>query len=136
MAAAIALQLAVALADDPGLALENAWIRAMPPGMKMTAGFGTLRNAGPEPIELTAYSSPQFADVSLHRSETIDGVSRMREVPSLVVAAGTRIELEPGGYHLMLMAPRAGLQPDRPIVVVMQSADGREYPFEVPVERR
>lgn len=118
------------------LAFDAAWVRALPPGMHMTAGFGTISNPGGEAIELTAFSSPQFADVSLHRSETVDGVSRMREVPSLRVEAGASVELKPGGYHLMLMQPAAPLQAGQSVNLVMTAADGREFSFEVPVERR
>ena len=121
---------------DPQLAFDAAWIRALPPGMHMTAGFGTISNPGGEAIELTAFSSPQFADVSLHRSETVDGLSRMREVPSLRVEAGASIELKPGGYHLMLMQPAAPLQAGQSVNLTMTAADGREFSFEVPVERR
>lgn len=121
---------------EPQLAFDAAWVRALPPGMHMTAGFGTISNPGGEAIELTAFSSPQFADVSLHRSETVDGVSRMREVPSLRVEAGASVELKPGGYHLMLMQPAAPLQAGQSVNLVMTAADGREFSFEVPVERR
>lgn len=126
---------ATALAD-PQLVFDAAWVRALPPGMHMTAGFGTIGNPGSEAIELTAFSSPQFGDVSLHRSETVDGVSRMRAVPSLVVAAGASVELKPGGYHLMLMKPAAPLQAGQSVSLTMTAADGRAFRFEVPVERR
>jgi copper(I)-binding protein len=69
------------VAGEYTLDFDKAWVRALPPGMGMTAGFGTLINSGAEPIEITAFSSPQFAEVSLHRTEIVDGVSRMREVP-------------------------------------------------------
>ena len=68
---------------------ENAWVRAVPTGMKMTAGFGRLRNPGPTDIEITAFSSPSFGDVSLHRTELVGGVSKMREVPVLAISAGS-----------------------------------------------
>lgn len=121
---------------DPQLAFEAAWVRALPPGMHMTAGFGTISNLGGEAIELTAFASPQFGDVSLHRTETVDGLSRMREVPSLLVEAGASVAFKPGGYHLMLMKPAAALQDGQSVTVTMTTADGREFHFEVPVERR
>jgi copper(I)-binding protein len=60
----------------------------------------------------------------------------MREVPSLRVEAGASVELKPGGYHLMLMRPVAPLQAGQSVNLVMTAADGREFSFEVPVERR
>ena len=123
-------------AGGNGLAMESAWVRAMPPGMQMTAGFGRFHNLGAQTIELFAFSSPEFDDVSLHRTETVDGVSRMREVPSLVIAGGEAVELAPGGYHLMLMGPNRPLSEGQAISVSVTAADGRVFHFELAVERR
>ncbi len=113
---------------------ENAWVRAIPPGSMMTAGFGKLINNGPEEIEITGYSSPQFASVSLHRSVLEDGVSRMEEVPMLSIGAGSEVELAPGGFHLMLMRP---LQKDAKLVLLhIDVSPDRRFSYELPVERR
>lgn len=123
-------------ADGTGLALESAWVRAMPPGMQMTAAFGRLHNPGTQAIELVAFSSPDFGELGLHRTETVDGVSRMREIPSLVIAGGEAAELAPGGYHLMLMGPIRPLAEGQSVAVSVTAADGRVFHFELPVERR
>ena len=104
--------------------------------MKMTAGFGILSNPEPAAIEITSFSSPSFGDVSFHRTELVDGVSKMREVPALSIAAGAEFVLEPGAYHLMFMMPSADIQPGQVIVVEMIAADGRSFSFDMPVERR
>ncbi len=121
---------------DAALTFEQAWVRAMPPGMKMTAGFGRLRNAGDEPVVVVAVSSPQFAEVSLHRSEIVDGVARMREVPEIELGPGETLYLEPGGYHLMLMMPTVAWSPDGPVRLSIATREGAIFEFEAPVERR
>ena len=133
----VVLQCAGALAaDGAGLLFESGWVRGLPPGMGMTAGFGRLHNIGEEAIELVSFSSPQFGDVSLHRTEHIDGVSRMRAVPSLVIAAGESVALKPGGYHLMLMMPAGPMPEGQTVTLEMKAADGRVFHFAVRVERR
>ena len=123
-------------AGEADLGFDEAWIRPLPPGMKMTAGFGQLRNSGPVAIELTSFASPEFGDVSLHRTEIVDGMSRMREVTSLVISPGETVELAPGGYHLMLMLPAAPLVAGQTVAVDMTGSDGRIFRFRLPVERR
>lgn len=118
------------------LEFEQAWVRPVPPGMKMTAGFGTLHNRGSEAIALTSFTSESFGDVSLHRTEKVDGVSRMREADELLVEPGNSAVLEPGGYHLMLMMPKAEVQPGMAVIITMSANDGRRFRFDVPVERR
>jgi len=122
--------------EEAGLAFDNAWIRPLPPGMKMTAGFGLLRNPGNESIQIVSFTSPEFGDVSLHRTEMTDGVSKMLEVSSLSVGAGETATLEPGGYHLMLMMPAVEIQPGHTVTIEFDTADGRRFSFSVPVERR
>jgi len=134
--AGLLLWLCTVSAGEAGLSFDEAWIRPLPPGMKMTAGFGLLRNTGAETIELAAFASPEFGDVSLHRTELVDGISRMREVPSLNIAPGETVELAPGGYHLMLMMPTVALSAEQTISVQMQTSDGRVFRFAVPMERR
>ena len=123
-------------ADDGELVFAGPWVRALPPGMGMTAGFGTIRNPGAGDIVLTAFASPEFADVSLHRTEQVDGMSRMREVASLEVPGGGAVELAPGGYHLMLMKPSQAVQAGQSVTLEMTAEDGRVFRFTVPVERR
>jgi len=125
-----------AATGETGLTFEEAWIRAVPPGMKMTAGFGKLGNPEAEAIELVAFASPSFGDVSLHRTELMDGMSRMREVPVLSIPAGESVELVPGGYHLMLMMPAEAIGPGQEVIVQVTVGDGRIFSFELPVERR
>lgn len=136
----LALFVAAALAacqpapTDP--VFEEAWIRSLPPGVKMTAGFGLLKNETGQDIEFNRFGSPAFKSVSLHETVVVDGVSKMQEVDSLTLASGESVELAPGGYHLMLMMPMASISPGRNISVEMTAADGRTFTFEVPVEKR
>jgi len=113
---------------------ENAWVRAMPPGSMMTAGFGRLVNKSGKDLEISAYTSPQFEEVSLHRTIQEAGVSRMKSVPVLKIPAGTELELAPGGFHLMFMGPAEEIE--RVIWIHIELTDGRQFSFELPVERR
>ena len=120
--------------DEP--TFDGAWVRALPTGSRMTAGFGTLSNPGPDPLEIVGFTSPEFGDVSLHRTEVENGMSTMREVKTFRIDPGSRLVLEPGGYHLMLMMPAGDVQAGQTVVLAMTLADGRTFSFEVPVEKR
>src|SRR5690606_17917768 len=58
-------------------------------------------------------------------TRVVDGVSRMREVPGLPVAAGGVVELRPGGLHLMLMRPVSPLAAGDVARVEFILSDGR-----------
>ncbi len=102
--------------------------------MPMMGGFGRIENRCAEEVAVIAASSAQFVDVSLHRTASEDGMSRMRPVPRLQVASGTVAVLEPGGLHLMLMQPRAPLEAGDTVSVTLKLEGGRELPAEFVVQ--
>ncbi len=120
----------------PGLALEAAWVRAMPPGKSMTAAYGMVINHYPQAIEIVSISSDAYAHVSLHQSVLENGVASMRAVEPWLMEAGSRLQLEPGGYHLMLMRPQRAIAAGDQVSLVLTSSDGAEYRFTLPVESR
>lgn len=122
-------------AVEPPLRAEGAWVRAAPPGMPMLAGYVRLTNAGDRPLRLVAVFGERFAAVELHRSETVDGVSRMRPVPELEIAPGETVTLEPGGLHLMLMHPDPALREGNRVVLEFEFAGGVRLPVEFVVGR-
>jgi copper(I)-binding protein len=122
--------------EDRSLLLEEAWVRAAPPGMKMTAGFGQWVNKSADPIEIMNFSSPDFQDVSLHLTVNEQGVSRMNAVASLTVPSGGTVEMAPGGYHLMLMQAVREFAPGDRVILEVTDAAGSAFAFELPVERR
>lgn len=103
----------------------DGWLRAPPMPMPMMAGFGRIENACAEPVAITAARSDAFGSVELHETTVVDGVSRMREVAGLPVAAGGEAVLQPGGLHLMLMQPASPLAEGDVARVEFTLADGR-----------
>lgn len=82
--------------------ISNAWVRAMPPTQSMTAGYLALDNTGDSAITITGATSDASPRVEIHTTVTRDGMQRMQPVDAIEVKAGGRVELAPGGYHLML----------------------------------
>lgn len=107
------------------LSVEQAWVRAAPPGVPMLAGYAELHNTGDAPLRITAVESTAFGSVSLHETTVVDGVSRMRELPGLAVEPGASVRLEPGGKHLMLMEPRQPVDARSPLRLRFVLEDGR-----------
>jgi len=115
-----------ACAGECTLQVRDGWIR-LPPGMGagMAAGFGRIENSCPAPATIVAASSPAFADTSLHETKVVGGISRMRALPQLHIAANASTVLAPGGLHLMLMQPTAAVKPGATVAVRFTLQDGR-----------
>jgi len=112
---ALALTLALALvtpvtADNKAITVENAWARATAPGQIAGSGYLTLINTGDQADQLIAVSTPLAAQAEIHQTSMDGGVMRMRELTEgLALPARSRVELKPGGTHLMFMALQSPL---------------------------
>ncbi|MBO9716389.1 MAG: copper chaperone PCu(A)C, partial [Pseudoxanthomonas sp.] len=61
------------------VAMSDGWVRLSPaPRPMMLAGFGRIINGCTTAQVVVAARSPRFGDVSLHETQVVDGVSRMR----------------------------------------------------------
>nr|WP_242734004.1 copper chaperone PCu(A)C [Xanthomonas translucens] len=106
---------------------QAGWVRLPPSAaMPMAAGFGRLHNPCGQTLAVVAVRSPAFAEVSLHQTTQVDGVSKMRELERLPLAAGADAVLQPGGLHLMLMQSAQPLREGASVPISFVLEDGRE----------
>ena len=117
------------------LLLEQGWVRAPMAGRAMTAGYGQLHNRCTHAVSLVGLHSAQARHVELHRTEITDGISRMRPVPGLQLAAGQRVSLEPGGLHLMLHGLQPGVVPGSQLELEIDDGNGH-WAYRLPVRAR
>ncbi|QHL91154.1 copper chaperone PCu(A)C [Sphingomonas changnyeongensis] len=81
--------------------ITDAWAPASISGLGTGAGYLTISNAQNAPDRLVGVASPWAESVTLHRSQTVGAMTRMRAVAALDLPAGGQFVLAPGGYHLM-----------------------------------
>ena len=83
----------------------------------MGGGYLKVTNTGAEADRLIGGSLPIAATtVEVHEMSMTDGVMRMRKLDKgLEIKPGQAVELKPGGYHIMFMGLREGLQQGQPV---------------------
>ena len=94
-----------AIADDyqvKSLRISNPFARATPPGAKVAGAFMTIRNQGTEADRLVSASSPIAGLVEIHEMAMEGGMMKMRALKGIDLKPGATVELQPGGYHVML----------------------------------
>jgi copper(I)-binding protein len=91
------------------LTVTGAWSRTTPPGIPVGVVYLTITNDTGKSDRLLKLKTAAASSVEVHRTETIEGVARMREVSMLHVAPGETVKFEPGGMHLMLMGLKGPL---------------------------
>lgn len=90
------------------------------------AGYATIRNEGATEMLIDAASSDAFGAIEIHEVREIDGVMRMRPLSELRIEPGRRIELAPGGKHLMLFRPQRELSSGDTVEIVFSLRDGSQ----------
>ena len=104
--------------------VREGWVRLLPGGMPMQAGFGRIENNCAVPVTIVAARSAAYGSVELHETRIVDGVSRMRAVPELRIPPEGSAVLKPGGLHLMLMQPHKPLKAGSKVAIEFELRDG------------
>jgi copper(I)-binding protein len=126
----------VSTAAAEPLEVGSPWIREAPPGARVLAGYMRFFNRGATPVTLVNVTSPDFESAEIHRTVIEDGVARMLPVARLEIPANGRIDLEPGGRHLMLYNPSRPLRAGDTTTLTIHLADGSDVRLSVPVVPR
>ena len=137
MRAALFLALAVAsAAAHATVTATGAWVRGTVPAQKATGAFVTLTSS--EGAKLVAVSTPAASSAEIHASESRGGIAHMHALDALPLPAGKRVELKPGGFHIMLFGLSRALAAGElvPLTLTVEDLRGKRTAIEVRAEVR
>ncbi len=107
----LAILLTAACGQDgkPDIRPGNAWARPTR-GDAPGAVYVAINNKGSADDRLVGAFTDRAAMAMVHQTELVDGVATMRMAGEINIPAGQRIEMVPGGTHIMLQGLRAPLR--------------------------
>jgi periplasmic copper chaperone A len=116
--------------------VKDAWVRATVPQQKATGAFMQITAA--TDARLVAASSSAVPLVEVHEMVMDNNVMKMRQIPALELPAGKRVELKPGGYHLMLLELKQQMKPGDtlPLTLVFEDKAGKRESVDIKAEVR
>ena len=117
---------------EPDIQLGNAWARPTR-GDSPGAVYVAINNKGSADDRLTGAFSDHAAMAMVHQSELVDGVARMRMAGEINIPAGSRIEMVPGGTHIMLEGLRTPLHKGDSFPLVLKFRESGEEKVSVRV---
>lgn len=127
--------LAACSRSGPVLDVSDAWVRATPPGVAMTAGYMVLRNRTGRPVVIESVSTSASNHAEIHHTGSSDEMTSMRHAGAVELPPGDTLTLRPAGTHLMIMGVEQPLREGDTIAIVVQFADGTQQHIDVPVQR-
>lgn len=113
--------------------VTNARVVAVPPGIRETSVFATLRSTWDAEVRITGVSSPAAGHAMLMVTRTQDNMTGMSMTDTLTLPAGGTLTLSDTGDHLMLMDLKEPLQPGQTIPVTLTDDEGRTLTIQAPV---
>lgn len=116
------------------LTIEAAWTRATPAGAKVAGGYMTITNSGTAPDRLVGGTFPLAGRFEVHEMAVANGVMTMRELAKgLEIGPGQKVELKPGGLHVMFMDLKSPLRDGQPVkgTLVFEKAGTVEIEYRV-----
>jgi len=91
---------------------------------EQAALYFTVSNAGAAPDTIMEVDAGDLGVASLHRSDTQDGIMRMRPAGPVEIPANGRVDLRPGGLHVMIEDLTHTLAEGDTVVVTVRTARG------------
>ena len=116
----------------PEIKVSDAWARETVAGQSATAAYMTIANDGAGDDRLVSVAAPAPAMAMLHSSENSGGIARMREMGTgVAIPAGGRIELKPGGSHVMVTGLGAPLKAGQSLKLTLRFEKSGDRPIDV-----
>jgi periplasmic copper chaperone A len=131
------LMSAVSVGAWAQVTVQHAWVRATVSQQTATGAFMHLQSSAD--TRLMGASSPVAGVVEIHEMSMGEGgVMRMRSVPGLDLPSGKKVELKPGGFHVMLLDLKTQLKAgdEVPLTLVLQGKDGQRSTLVIKVPAR
>lgn len=123
--------------DAAHVQADNAWARASVKGQQASGAFVQL--TAKEPLRLVGVETTAAAAAEIHEMKMEGDVMRMRQIDGIDLPQGQKVELKPGGYHLMFQQLKAPLQEgsEIPVSLVFEDAKGvtSRLHLQLPVRR-
>ncbi len=118
------------------LVIGHPWSRPTPAGAPMGVAYLSITNQGTEPDALIGASSPASSGVQFHQTTISEGMARMRPLGEIEIEPGATVKIEPGSFHLMLVALKAPLAAGKSVPLTLQFLRAGSITVELSIEAR
>ncbi|MPY75763.1 MAG: copper chaperone PCu(A)C [Alphaproteobacteria bacterium] len=134
MLQAASLALAQGTQPAPGIQVSDPWARAAGKAAHSAVAYLVLENSGEASDKLVSASTPAAGRVELHTHIKDGDIMRMRQVQSVEVGARSKVQLKPGGLHLMLLDLKGPLAQGTHFPLTLRFEKAGEVTVEVAIQ--
>ncbi len=117
------------------LSINDAWARPALAGNNAAVYFVIDNTSAPADVLLSASSDVAQA-AEIHTSEIQNDVMKMLWQEKITIHFNTKVELKPGGMHVMLVNLKSDLKPGETIMLTLRFQNSGEMKLPVQVQER
>jgi hypothetical protein len=121
--------------DEKYLVIEDAWIAEAPPVSKVMVAYMRFNNAGTKAIEIIRAESDLYSSIEFHETIHENAMARMIRHDTLNIPANSKLELMPGGPHMMLFNPKKRLAAGDTVNIKLTTKNNKIKTVTVPVKK-
>jgi len=114
--------------------INDAYVRATPPGLPNSAAFMTVKNESAKDINIIKASSSVAKVVELHTHDMKNGVMKMYQVPKITVPKNGEVSLKPGGFHVMFIGLHHPLKKGESVTFTLELSNGETKTITAPIK--
>jgi len=114
--------------------VQDAYVRATPPGLPNSAAFMTVKNTTSRNISIISASSKISKVVELHTHDMKNGAMKMYQVPKIKVPKHGKTVLKPGGFHVMLIGLYHPLKVGETVTFTLKLSNGETKTITAPIK--
>lgn len=115
------------------LSISDTFTRATVAGQKNAGGFLSIQNEGSADKLLSA-TSPVSSTVEIHEMKMDGNVMQMRQIKSLDIPSKGKVDLKPGGYHLMFIDLKSQLKAGENVDVQLTFEKAGKVNVKLPIQ--
>lgn len=115
--------------------VENAWIQLAPPATTVNAAYMTIHNPQLRAQTIVSVSADCCAAAMFHKTRREGDKVMMDHLEHLVIPAQARVQLAPGGLHIMLAEVQEELTLESKVKITFSFGDGSTQEFDLDVKK-
>ncbi|WP_299083449.1 copper chaperone PCu(A)C [uncultured Paraglaciecola sp.] len=107
------------------VAITDATIRLLPPGVPNTAAYFSLQNSSDKKLTLIGATAGFATKAEIHNHVMVNNMMSMQQQSEVVIESGKKVQFAPGGLHIMLFGLTHPLQAGQSLTISLQTKEGK-----------
>lgn len=135
LGAALILITGSGLGAQAPLTVTGAWVREPVPGRPQTAAYAIVENTGSNDVQIVAAAADLAGTVEIHEMVRSGDMMKMAPVKGVTVPAKGKVELKPGGLHVMLFELKQPVKDGDTVLLTFTTSSGATVQAAAPVRK-